>query len=80
MTTVIDQPNLPLNYYGMSMSVSNLPKESYIFLGRNWNAEALFVKEIFTESDMYYLTVVDSDSNEYTVRFDKNARVQMRAL
>ncbi len=71
----IDKPDNPQNYYGMSVSISNLPLGSGIYLGSNQHAEKLYVKDISFHEEMLYVTVNDNKLKEHTIRFSLNARV-----
>jgi hypothetical protein len=77
---IIDQPVMPENYYGMSMAVSNIYKGTVVYLGNNRNAEKLQVTDISFHDEMWYLTVVDVNQNQFTVRYQTNARVQVASF
>lgn len=77
---IIDQPVMPENYYGMSMAVSNIHKGTVVYLGNNRNAERLQVIDISFHDEMWYLTVVDVNQNQFTVRYQTNARVQVASF
>jgi hypothetical protein len=77
---IIDQPVMPENYYGMSMAVSNIYKGTVVYLGNNRNAEKLQVIDISFNDNMWYLTVIDSNQNQFTVRYQVNARVNVASF
>ena len=76
---IIDQPAMPLNTYGMSMAISNIFAGEFLYLGNNHNAEKLQVTEIAFHDEHWYLTVVDANQSQYTVRYQTNARVRVAA-
>ena len=78
--SIIDQPSMPENYYGMSMAVSNIYNGTVLYLGNNRNAEKLQVTDISYHDEMWYLTVVDANQNQFTVRYRTNARVQVASV
>jgi hypothetical protein len=77
---IIDQPAMPENYYGMSMAVTNIYKGIVLYLGSNQNAEKLQVIDISFNDNMWYLTVIDSNQNQFTVRYQVNARVNVASF
>ena len=77
---IIDQPMMPLNTYGMSMAVSNIFAGEFLYLGNNRNAEKLKVTEIAFHDEHWYLTVVDANQNQFTVRYQINARVRVASI
>lgn len=76
---IIDQPSVPENQYGMCLSVANISSGTFVYLGNNRNAEKLQVTEMSFHDDMWYLTVVDSNQNQFTVRYPINARISVAA-
>ena len=75
----IDQPNMPQNYYGMSFAINNIVIGDQLYLGERKAVDLLRVLEIFFHDEMYYLTVVDSISRQYTIRYNRNARVNTKS-
>ena len=71
---------MPQNYYGVSMAIGNIFAGQFLYLGSNHNAEKLQVTEITFHDERWYLSVVDADSNQYTVRYDINARVNVASI
>lgn len=72
MSNTIDKiyyiPSMPENYYGQTLSVSNIDVNSYIWIGNNRNAELykLISKEVVD------LTVNHSDI-EYRLSFERSS-------
>ena len=77
---IIDQPSNPENDFGMSLSVSNLTVGNYLYLGSRHRAEKLQVTDISFHDNMWYLTVVDVNHNQFTVRYQINARVSVAQI
>lgn len=75
--SVIDQPTVPENWYGMSLAVSNVFVGMFLYLGNNKNAEKLQITEITFHDEKTYLTVIDSNQKQFTLRYQTNARVQV---
>lgn len=73
----IDQPQMPQNYYGMKMSISNVYPNDILFLGDNKNAERLKIKEIEFYENMWYLNVIDFNNRQFTIRYNVNSIVSL---
>ena len=63
---IIDQPHMPQNYYGMSLAINNN------------TVDLLTVLEHSFHDEMYYVTVVDANAHQFTIRYDHNARVNVK--
>ena len=75
---LIDQPDMPQNYYGMSFAINNIVIGDQLYLGDRKTVDLLTVLEISFYDEMYYLTVVDSTSKQFTIRYNRNARVNTK--
>lgn len=74
---IIDQPQIPQNYYGMKLAISSVYPGDVLFLGNNRNAERLKIQKIKFYDNMWYLNVIDFDNHEFTIRYSINSIVSL---
>ena len=75
---IIDQPHMPQNYYGMSLAINNIKVGDNLYLGDRNTVDLLTVLEHSFHDEMYYVTVVDANAHQFTIRYDHNARVNVK--
>jgi hypothetical protein len=76
---IIDQPHVPQNYYGTSFAINNIKVGYNLYLGDRNTVDLLEVLDISFHDEMYYLTVIDANAHQFTIRYDHNARVNVKS-
>lgn len=80
MKNVIDQPTMPQNYYGMSLAINNVKVGDNLYLGDRNTVDLLTVLDISFHDGMYYLTVVDANAHQFTIRYEENSRLNIKSV